>query len=385
MLSRTQRTPLAEWWWTVDRMLIFFIGALIVIGVMLSLAASPPVARTLRMANEFAFVQKHFIFLGLAIPLMLGVSMLSDVWLRRVALGVFLVGLVGVAATLVVGAEVKGSTRWLDLGPVNIQPSEVLKPGFFVVTAFLLAEAGKNPELRLTLISVALYGLVALLLVLQPDIGQTMLITAVWGAMLFIGGLPLAWAIGAGLAGIGGLAGAYFFVPHVTGRIDRFLDPSTGDTHQTDRAIDSFLAGGWFGRGPGEGIVKDHLPDSHTDYVFAVAAEEFGIILCLAIALIFALLVLRGLMHALNEEDPFRRLALAGLVLSLGAQAGINMGVNLDLLPAKGMTLPFISYGGSSLLSVSLTAGMLLGLSRRRARRSRFRVESPGLARARLA
>jgi cell division protein FtsW len=206
------------------------------------------------------------------------------------------------------------------------------------------------------------------LLVMQPDIGQTMLIAIVWCALFFMAGLHWFWVLGLGGAGAAGIMAAYMFVPHVTGRIDRFLNPEGADTFQVDTAMESFLGGGWLGKGPGEGTVKRILPDSHTDFIMAVTAEEFGILFCMAVVLIFAVIVLRGLWHALRLEDPFCRFATAGLTLLFGLQSSINLMVNLHMMPAKGMTLPFVSYGGSSLIAVAYGMGMVLALTRRRPR-----------------
>ena len=203
---------------------------------------------------------------------------------------------------------------------------------------------------------------------LQPDFGQTMLIALVWGALFFMAGMRLIWVAGLGGAAGDGPRGAYFTVPHVARRIQRFLDPGSGDTFNIDQALESFSRGGWFGRGPGEGTVKRILPESHTDFVFAVAAEEFGIVLCLLLVALFAFIVMRALRHAMRNEDPFSRFAAAGLAILFGLQSAINMAVNLHLMPAKGMTLPFISYGGSSMISLAYGMGMLLALTRERPR-----------------
>jgi cell division protein FtsW len=214
--------------------------------------------------------------------------------------------------------------------------------------------------------ALALLLLTVTLLVLQPDFGQSMLIALVWGALFFIAGMRLIWVAGLAATASVGIAAAYFTVPHVAQRIRRFLDPSSGDTFQIDTALEAFAKGSWFGRGPGEGTVKRILPDSHADFVFAVAAEEFGIVLCLILLALFAFIVMRALVHALRAQDPFVRFATAGLGMLFGLQSAINMGVNLHLIPAKGMTLPFISYGGSSLISLAYGMGMLLALARER-------------------
>jgi len=217
--------------------------------------------------------------------------------------------------------------------------------------------------IALALLMVAVTGLV-----LQPDFGQTMLVALVWSALFFIAGMRLVWVAGLGGAAAVGLFTAYLFIPHVARRIERFRDPSSGDTFNIDQALESFQRGGWFGRGPGEGTVKRILPESHTDFVFAVAAEEFGIVLCLMLLALFTFIVLRALRHAMRNEDPFARFAAAGLAVLFGLQSAINMAVNLHLMPAKGMTLPFISYGGSSMISLAYGMGMLLALTRERPR-----------------
>jgi cell division protein FtsW len=371
MVSRTRRTAFAEWWWTVDHLLLFALGALMLAGIILLLAASPPVATKLGL-EPFHFVNRQGLYLVPAIAIMIGTSFLSPRQVRRVALVVFIVGVALLAATLHFGAEVKGARRWIVMFGLNIQPSEFVKPAFVILVAWLFSESARKPDMPANGAALALLLLVVGLLVLQPDFGQTMLIAMIWGALFFMSGMRLIWV--AGLAGVSaaGLAGAYYTVPHVAQRIRRFLDPSSGDTFQIDNSIESFLRGGWFGQGPGEGTVKRILPDSHADFVFAVAAEEFGIVLCLVLVALFAFIVIRALSLALTNEDPFARFAAAGLAILFGAQSAINMAVNLHLIPAKGMTLPFISYGGSSLLSLAFGMGMLLALTRDRPRAELF-------------
>lgn len=367
-LTRADRSRLGDWWWTLDKVSLLTILVLLVIGVVMSFAASPPIARDLGLENEFYFVQKHLIFLVPTVGLVLGMSMLSSRTIVRVGLAVFALAILGMIAALLFGAEVKGARRWIDLGFFQMQPSELAKPALVVASAWLFAEHAKRPELYTNLFAVGLFLITVTVLIAQPDIGQTMLITAVWGSLFFVAGMSWLWIILLGAVAVCGIVAAYFFIPHVTSRIDRFLNPETGDTHQTDRAIESFVEGGWFGRGPGEGVVKEHLPDSHTDFLFAVMAEEFGIVICLIVLGLYAFLFARCILTALRHEDVFARYAIVGLVALLAMQAAINMGVNLQLLPAKGMTLPFLSYGGSSLLSVGFTAGILLGLTRHKAR-----------------
>lgn len=366
MMSRADRTVLSEWWWTVDRLLLGSLFVLMMIGVVLCLAASPPIAARLGIPDPFHFVQRQVLFLIPAAAVMVITSFLSPRTIRRVCMVVFLVFLALLFATLVLGPEVKGARRWLMIAGITVQPSEFLKPAFVVLAAWLFAESGKRPEMPAQLLAIGLLGVVLLPLVLQPDFGQTMLIALVWGALFFLAGLRWIWMVGLIGTGVTGAVAAYHLVPHVKKRIDRFLDPDSGDTYQIDTALESFRHGGWFGQGPGEGTVKRILPDGHTDFIFAVAAEEFGIILCLILLALFAFIIIRALSRALDEQDPFARFAATGLALLFGLQASINMMVNVHLMPAKGMTLPFISYGGSSLISLAFGMGMLLALSRRR-------------------
>src|SRR5499433_593693 len=367
MVSRVERTPFAAWWWTIDRFSLVALGAIMLGGVVLSLAASPPVAARLGL-DAFYFVHRHLLYLVPAIAVMLATSFLSPRQIRRLALFVFIASLALVVATLFVGAEVKGAHRWIVLAGLNVQPSEFLKPSFVVLCAWLFAESARKPDMPATTFALLLLLGAASALVLQPDFGQTMLVTLVWGALFFIAGMRVIWVAGLGGAAVLGLVAAYATIPHVARRIKRFLDPASGDTFQVDTAVESFFRGGWFGQGPGEGTVKRILPESHTDFVFAVAAEEFGIVLCLVLVLLFAFIVLRGLCRAMRTEDPFRRFAAAGLAILFGLQSAINMAVNMHLLPAKGMTLPFISYGGSSMISLAWGMGMLLALTRERPR-----------------
>jgi cell division protein FtsW len=367
MASRTERTLFAEWWWTIDRLMLAAIGALMLAGIVLLLAASPPIAAKLGL-DPFHFVNRQVLYLVPAIAVMLATSFLAPHQIRRLALAVFVIGMVLLASTLLFGAEVKGARRWIVLLGVNIQPSEFVKPAFVILIAWLFGESARRPEMPANTIALALLLLVISLLVLQPDFGQTMLITLVWGALFFMAGMRVIWAVGLTSAAGIGLAGAYVTVPHVARRIRRFIDPASGDTFQIDNAVESFLRGGWFGRGPGEGTVKRILPDSHADFIFAVAAEEFGIVLCLVLVALFAFIVIRALRRTLRSENPFTRYAAAGLAILFGAQSAINMSVNLHLVPAKGMTLPFISYGGSSLLSLAYGMGMLLALTRQQSR-----------------
>ncbi|WP_137390839.1 putative lipid II flippase FtsW [Rhodoligotrophos defluvii] len=364
MISRADRGLVANWWFTVDRLLLTALLMLMVIGALLSMAASPPVAERLNV-DAFYFFRRHLFFLVPAVITLIGASFATPQLARRICLALFMVGLLMMALTLAIGPEVKGARRWLELGRFSVQPSEFVKPAFVVLAAWFLAESARNRTIWGYLIALVMLMAVAGLLVLQPDYGQTILIAAVWGVMLFLTGISWFWIVGLGCLGVVAGGVAYATGDHFASRIDRFMNRDAGDTFQVDRAIDAFAHGGLYGVGPGSGTVKAVIPDAHSDFVFSVAGEEFGFIICLGILLLFAFVVIRGLRHSLNAQDPFCALAIAGLVSVFGFQAFINMGVNVSLLPAKGMTLPLVSYGGSSLVAMALGMGLMVALARR--------------------
>ena len=367
VLSRASKSPLSRWWWTVDRSIIVAVFCLMALGIVLSMAASPPVAARLGLP-DFFFVERQVPFLAFVAVIMIGTSFLDPRHIRRAALALFIASFIIMLLVLGFAPEFKGARRWIDIAGITVQPSEFVKPAYVVLAAWLMSEA-QVKKVPGRMLALAIYSLIAGLLFLQPDVGQLALVTAATAALLFLSGISWIFVIGIiGLAA-GGLFGAYTVLPHVKSRIDRFLDPSSGDTYQVDLALRSVIEGGWLGRGPGEGVVKHILPDPHTDFIFAVAAEEFGIALCLVLAGLFCYIMVRTLQLAFESEDPFIRLALAGLALLFGGQAAINMAVNLHLLPAKGMTLPFISYGRSSLVSSAVTMGFILALGRYRSQR----------------
>lgn len=365
MVTRAERTTFGEWWWTIDRWLLFSFIALMVSGFLFGLAAYPPVASKIGLPT-FHFVNRQAFFLIVAGFIMAGTSFLNPRQVRRAALLLFVVGLGLVILALYVGIEVKGARRWVNLPGLSLQPSEILKPAFVIMAAWAFSERQTRKDMPSLLVAIALLPLVVVPLIRQPDLGQTILVTTVWCGLFFLAGLHILWVIGLAGGGAVGLFAAYRFLPHVTDRIDRFLNKGNGDTFQTDMALESFLSGGWFGRGPGEGVIKRSLPDSHTDFLFAVIGEEFGAVTCLLVVLIFGFIVVRGMIASRANADPFSRMAGAGLVMLFGLQSFINMAVNLNLIPPKGMTLPFLSYGGSSMLSVAITAGLLLAVTRKR-------------------
>jgi len=364
--ARTDTSVMSRWWWTVDRWMLAALTVLVFCGVILVLAASPAVSVRIGL-DRFYLARHHLALLPLALAIVLGVSLLDLRNLRRLALIGFAASLLLTALTLLVGSEIKGATRWINIAGFSLQPSEFLKPTFAVVAAWLFAAQHGRMPLPGNLITTGLFGLVVGLLLLQPDLGMTAVVAAMWFGQFFLAGLPLLWVVALGAAGLVGLAGAYFAFAHVRERIDGFLDPSTGDSYQVDRSLEAFMNGGLSGTGPGEGTVKALLPDAHSDFIFAVAGEEFGLLLCLLLVALFAFIVLRGFARLLHENNLFVLLATAGLLVTFGLQAVINMASTLHMIPTKGMTLPFISYGGSSLLALSLGMGMVLALTRRRA------------------
>ncbi|OAN44464.1 putative lipid II flippase FtsW [Magnetospirillum moscoviense] len=364
--GRTDTSILGRWWWTVDRWTIAALLTLAGIGLLLTMAASPAVADRIG-AEPFHFIRRQFIFLVPALTVMLAVSLMSPRQVRRLGVIGFGAALVLLVAVLFLAPEVKGSTRWLNLAGISIQPSEFVKPTFAIVSAWMFAESRLNPGFPGRAVACGLFALTALLLLKQPDVGQTLVVTAIWGTQFFLAGLPIVLVVALGALAAVGAVGAYIIFPHVQSRIDRFVDPSAGDgTYQVTTALNALKSGGLFGRGPGEGRVKLVLPDAHTDFILAVAGEEFGIILCLAVLALFAFVVLRGLTRVMHEENLFVVLASAGLLVQFGLQAIVNMASTLRLMPTKGMTLPFISYGGSSMLALALAMGMLLALTRKR-------------------
>ncbi|KAB0267027.1 FtsW/RodA/SpoVE family cell cycle protein [Microvirga brassicacearum] len=367
MVSRAERSAFGDWWWTVDRSLLAALAILALAGLVFLMAGGPPVAERLGLST-FHFVNRQVLFLMPAVAILLSVSFLSLRHLRRLALAVYFIGMVLILLAFQYGPEIKGAHRWIVIGPLGIQPSEFVKPAFVVLAAWAFSEGGRRKDMPGALLGFLILPATIIPLILQPDFGQTMLVTVVWCGLFFIAGLHWFWVMGLGGAGLVGIVAAYEFLPHVRARFERFMDKSSGDTFQVDTAMESFSRGGWLGRGPGEGTVKRILPDAHTDFIFAVTAEEFGIVVCMILLLLFAFIVLRGLSLARRSEDTFCRLAATGIVFMFGLQACINMMVNVHLMPAKGMTLPFISYGGSSLLSLALAMGFLIALTRRRPR-----------------
>ena len=363
--ARTDTSLLARWWWTVDRWTLGAVVILLALGAVLTMAASPAVADRLGL-DPFYFVRRQFLFLALGAAVMLAVSFLSPRGVKRLGAAVLVAAVVLLGVVLFKGVEIKGAVRWIQVAGVSLQPAEFAKPAFAVVAAWLFARRRMDERFPGFALASALFVLIAILLLLQPDVGQTLLIAAVWGVQFFLAGLPLVLVAAIGIGFIGASVGAYFAFSHVQARVDRFFDPSGGEGFQVARALDALRNGGLLGRGPGEGQVKRVLPDAHADFIFAVVGEEFGAITGLILIGLFLFLVLRGFSRAFRDWDLFVVIAVAGLLVQFGLQAIINMASAINLMPPKGMTLPFVSYGGSSTLGIALGVGMVLALTRER-------------------
>ncbi len=363
MIARTDESLFGRWWWSVDRPMLAVLVPIIIIGAAALTAAGPAAADRLRIANEFHFPLRQAMFLGPAIALMIGISFLTPLQARRVGVLLFAAALVLLLFTLLFASEVNGAKRWIDLGIMTMQPSEFAKPGFVVAAAWMMAEGSRDRTFPGGLISLGLYFVFSALLLLQPDVGQWILVTGVWALMFFIAGWSWTWIATLGGFGMFALGGAYMASDHVARRIDGFLNPETAETYQVDRALETIANGGIIGRGDAASV-KGYLPDAHTDFIFAAATEDFGLVLGLVIIALFATFVVRALVIAARQKSVFSQIAVSGLAAMIGFQAMINIGVNLRALPAKGMTLPFISYGGSSLLATAVAVGLLIALTR---------------------
>jgi cell division protein FtsW len=363
--ARTDHSIFGRWWWTVDHWTLLALAMIIGMGAWLVAAASPAVAERIHLGSYF-FVWHHLVMLIPTLVLMIGISLMSPRQIRRFAMIALIFILIGLVLTPIIGTEIKGARRWISIFGQSIQCSEFLKPVFAVTIAWAFSRKHAGSGYAGHLIAICLYGLVALLLLLQPDFGQTFVITMIFFGEFFLAGLPIVFVVASVVLVVCGLVGAYFVFPHVQSRIDRFLNPAAGDTYQIDQSINAFTHGGVFGVGPGQGQVKFNLPDAHADFIFAVAGEELGLICTVLIVCLFGFVVLRGFTRVSKESDLFVMLGASGLLIQFGLQAIIHMGSSLHLLPAKGMTLPFISYGGSSLLALGIGTGMMLALTRRR-------------------
>jgi cell division protein FtsW len=364
--ARSDRSSIGVWWWTTDHLLLGATAALIGLGVLLQFGTSPAAASRLDIAWPFHFAVRQCVFAAGGAAILLATSMLTPRGVRRAAFFIYLAAIAAMIALPFLGHAAKGATRWVEISGFTLQPSEFMKPALIVLIAWMFAEAQKGEGVPGVSIAFGLYLIAVVLLLVEPDIGQTVLITVAFGAAFWMAGVPISWIMVMGGAAIGGLCSTYFLFPHVATRVDLFMNHEHTDTQQVHRAAEAIAAGGAFGRGPGEGIMKRLVPDLHTDFAYSAAAEEYGLWLSLILVCLFTLLVARGLYKAMKLSDPFQQVGAAGLFVLVGMQAFINVAVNLDLIPTKGMTLPFISYGGSSMLAMGLTMGMALALTRKR-------------------
>ncbi len=363
LFSRTDRSLVSRWWWTVDRPLLIMLLIMMASGLVMVSAASPAVATRIGL-DEYHFIKRHIFFLMPSLGALLFFSFLPLQWVRRFATLLCIGALFAVFITLIAGSEIKGAQRWLHIFGFSIQPSEFLKPAFLMVSAWLLARQKQDETFPGNRAAAGLFAISLILLVMQPDMGMATLMTASWASQIFLAGLPFFWIIVIGVAGLLSLLSAYFFMPHFQDRMNRFLFPEDSDTYQIDRAMEAYSKGGVTGVGPGEGTIKQTIPDAHADFVFAVAGEEMGLIFLLFLIGLYGFFVLRVLARIRSSENMFVVLAAGGLVTMFGLQSFIHMGANLHILPTKGMTLPFISYGGSSVVALGIAMGMLLGVLR---------------------
>ncbi len=364
-LSRANTSLFGRWWWTVDKWTLVALGALILIGTLLNMSASPAVAERIGTHSYF-FVYKQLQILPFTIAILLGISLLDSKQIQKLGTICLVISMIGLVMTLMFGTEIKGARRWISLGGFSLQPSEFLKPTFTIVLAWLLSTHSQTKgQFPGKILSFGLLGVILFLMLMQPDLGMSAVITVQWFALLFITGLQLRWIVLLALVGSLGLLAAYSFFPHVTTRVDKFLSPGTSENYQVEKSLEAFTSGGIFGVGPGEGHVKDYLPDAHADTIFAVAGEEFGLIPCLITVMLFCFIVLRGLWLLSKYGSLFAILAGAGIYVQFGIQVFINLASTLNLIPTKGMTLPFVSYGGSSAISLGLAMGVALALTRK--------------------
>ena len=368
--SRADKSLIGRWWWTIDRPLLFSFLTLLVLGILLSLAGSPGTAERLNI-DTFYFVKRHAVLSVGALGVILVGSLASPRLLRYVCWTVLGASIVMLVLTPLMGMEIKGARRWISLGGFSLQATEFVKPSFIVVAAWLFSQKKQYP-LSGQMMSFILYLVLVSLILMQPDFGMTFIISATWFIQIFLAGLPWLWIGTLAIAGLTGAVGAYFFFPHVTSRIDRFLNPETGDQYQITQSLEAFKSGGVFGQGPGEGIFKRHLPDAHADFIFPVAAEEFGFFFCVFVLAIYAFIFVRTVYLLRREKNLFLILALGGLISQFTLQALVNISSALKLIPTKGMTLPFLSYGGSSLLGCSLGVALILSITRKRSDDSRI-------------
>jgi cell division protein FtsW len=368
--SRTDQSVIARWWWTVDRGMLICLMILMVLGVALVTSASPSVAN--RIGTDHAhFITRHIIFVIPSFFIMLGVSLLGHQWIRRVGTILFVTTILLMMLVPFIGPDIKGAQRWINIMGFSLQPSEFVKPAFAIVSAWLISHQKNNPAFRGNIFCALIYALVVFLLMSQPDFGMTTVLTLMFASQIIMAGLPLRYMFGMALLAVVGVICVYYSFDHVRIRMDKFLNPNgTADTYQVDKSLEAFANGGFFGTGPGQGTVKNTIPDVHADFIFAVSGEELGLLATLGLVGIYAFILMRGFGRLMESQDMFVVLAAGGILSMFGLQAFVHMGSSLHLLPTKGMTLPFISYGGSSILAMGFGMGVVLGLTRHEVRTS---------------
>jgi cell division protein FtsW len=362
-ISRGSNSVVGQWWWTVDKVILFTFFILMAFGILLAMAATPMVASRMGI-EKFYFLKRHLLYIVPSLFIVFSISILTDSNIKKLSLLLFFLFMFLTFLTLIMGSEIKGARRWMSIYGFSIQPSEFVRPALIVLTAWMFSEQRKQPEFKGNLLSAIFLSSFILLLVLQPDIGMVVVTASIWFGQLFLNGLPIIFAIVIVALGVCGFILAYLFLPHVTARVDRFLDPTIGDHYQINRSLEAFVNGGFFGVGPGEGTIKKYLPDAHADFVFAVLGEECGFFICILVVIVIAFIVIYGMLKTLKENNLFALLASAGLLAQFGLQSFINIASTLHIIPTKGMTLPFISYGGSSMIANSITIGMILAFRR---------------------
>jgi cell division protein FtsW len=363
-INRRGNNSLRKWYWSIDSILFFLIITIILIGILLITTASPPVAERLKL-NSFYFVHRQFLFLFTSVIIIISLSLISERNLRKISLIGLISSILLMIIVLFVGEEVKGAKRWINLLGLSIQPSEIAKPFFIFFVGLFLSEKYNRDNFPGFTLASGLQVVICALLILQPDFGMLITYTIVTAGQLFLAGLSIWWiTFVMFIAIITGFC-AYTMLPHVARRIDNFINPEASENYQIEKSLESYVNGGLFGRGPGEGTVKSHLPDSHTDFIFAVAGEEFGAIVVSIILLILLSFIVKGFIRIFREQDLFKIYVCGGILILFSLQSIFNIGVTLHLLPTKGMTLPFISYGGSSSISFAICFGVFLNLTRK--------------------
>ncbi len=353
-----------KWWIDIDKVNFLLVLGIIAFGLMMTATSSPAVSKRIGV-EKFFFLKKQMIFAFIALSLLIVISFLDQEKIKLFCLVGFVLSIFLLVAVLIFGSEAKGAKRWIGIMGFSLQPSEFAKTFFIIMNAFILNRLNLEKWQLKYGVSVALYLPIVCLLILQPDFGMTLTFTALWVAQIFVYGLPLPFISIIGIIGLIGGLGAYVAFPHVEDRINKFLD-SSEKNYQAERSIDAFVNGSFVGTGPGNGVVKNFVPDAHTDFIFSVIGEEYGIASCIILIIIFAYLITRIVKRALDEEDMFVYLSLCGLMMQFTMQVIVNIGASLKLLPTKGMTLPFISYGGSSMISMAICFGLILALTKRK-------------------